>query len=193
MKKILFVNSCIREEDSRTLRIARSILQSIEKEVVIEEINLNKLPLIPYNNASFNDMSRCGPNPLYVDIAHKVADCDILFIATPFWDMGIPGLLKTFLEKLSLNEITFKDNGNTCVGICKCEHIFYVTTRGMDIPDGSELEQASPYLKAVGHLWGIEKLSMVSAWNMDYISEEEQEEKIKAASKRGQELIRGLL
>ena len=195
--KIAFVNSCIREKESRTLVIAKEILNSVKylPDVEIEEFDLNMLPLVPYNYASLNEMMIHGVDQLYFDISKKIASSDILFIASPFWDMGIPGLLKTFLEKLSIPDVMFIDNGKTCKGIAKFKHVVYVCTRGMDIEDGSPLEQASPYLKALQYLWTDhnDSFHMVSAYNLDYVSAEEIRKKSNAAIKKGIELMKEII
>ena len=195
--KIAFVNSCIREKDSRTLVIAKEILNTVKyrPDVEIEEFDLNKLPLVPYNFVSLNEMMAKGVNPLYFDISKRIASSDILFIAAPFWDMGIPGLLKTFLEKLSIPDVMFVDDGKTCRGIAHFKHVVYVCTRGMDIEDGSPLEQASPYLKALQYLWtdNNDGFHMVSAYNLDYVSEEEIMKKINAAIRTGIDLMKEII
>ncbi len=60
----------------------------------------------------------------------------------------------------------------------------------MDIPTGSPLEQATPYIKALSHLWGLGPLQTVSAQNMDYSSPEEIEARISAAIREGLEICR---
>lgn len=47
---------------------------------------------------------------------------------------------------------------------------------------------ATPYLKALSWLWGIGPLEVVSAQNMDYISETEIEERISKAIYEGLEV-----
>jgi len=48
----------------------------------------------------------------------------------------------------------------------------------MDISTGDQREQATPYLKALGSLWNLGELSVISAQNMDYSTPEEIEAKI---------------
>ena len=189
----MFVNSCVREKDSRSLKIARKMLSSLPDNVEINSIDLNEIELIPYNTKTFNEMCQNGVEQRFYNLSKKISECDVLMIATPFWDMGIPALLKTFLEKISVPDVMFHDDGQTCLGISKIKHLVYVCTRGMDIKDGSELEQASPYLKALGHLWGIENFHMVSAYNMDYVSEEEANRRIDEASDLGIMILNSIL
>ena len=66
----------------------------------------------------------------------------------------------------------------------------YITTRGMDIATGDELEQATPYLKALSWLWGIGPLQVVAAQNMDYVSAEVIEEKIAVAVAEGLQIAK---
>lgn len=101
-----------------------------------------------------------------------------------------PRILKCFFEHTSLYGITFTDNGRTCTGLCKAPKVLFVTTRGMDIPTGDPHEHATPYLRALGSLWGFGELTTISAWNMDYSSAEEIEAKISACITEGIELAR---
>lgn len=68
--------------------------------------------------------------------------------------------------------------------------MLYVTTRGMDIPTGDPREQATPYLKALGSLWNLGELTTIAAWNMDYSTPEQIEEKISACIAEGLELAK---
>ena len=117
--------------------------------------------------------------------AETVRDADRIVIAAPFWDMSIPAALKNFIELCSILDVTFKTNDKTCYGNCKAEKLLFITTRGMDIPTGDVREQATSYLKALSWLWGIGPMQVVSAQNMDYVSDSEIEEKIQAAIEAG--------
>ena len=94
-------------------------------------------------------------------------------------------MLKAFIEQTSLYDITFADNGKECVGLCKCEKVLYITTRGMDIYTGDSLEQATPYLKALSRLWGLGEIICVSAQKMDYVGQAEMDSRIDEAIKEG--------
>ena len=68
--------------------------------------------------------------------------------------------------------------------------MLYITTRGMDIDTGHELDQGTSYLKALSWLWGIGPLQVVAAKNMDYVSEEVINEKIQVAVEEGLEIVK---
>ena len=109
-------------------------------------------------------------------------------ISAPFWDMSIPSALKVFIELCSILNITFKTDDKTCFGNCKCKKLLYITTRGMDIETRDKLDQGTSYLEALSFLWGLGEVIVVSAQNMDYVSNEEIKNKINRAIKEGLEI-----
>ena len=193
MKKIIYVNSIIRKEESRTKRLIDGILDGFKDKVEIKEINLNELDLNPYNEVSYEDKVKNGTSDLFFNISKEIASSDGLIIATPFWDMSIPAMLKSFLEKISLFEVMFVSDDKQCNGIAKCPFMYYVTTRGMNIKDGDELEQGTSYLKALCWLWGIKKFEVTSCSNFDYLPETKVNEEIEAAIIKGRILLNNLI
>ena len=185
---MIFINACMRDKDSRTLKLARSIIRG----QAAQEINISEIEdLLPYTEK--NNPTNTEIEKRFIHMAEKIASCDGLVIAAPFWDMSFPALLKVFLEKLSIQNVMFEDNGKTCSGIAKCPYMFFITTRGMYIPDGSDLEQATPYLKALCQLWGIKQFDYVSAYNLDYLPEEEIEDRLEKATAEGKIKLNNLL
>ena len=104
------------------------------------------------------------------EAAESIANADRILIAAPFWGMSFPAVLKCFFEQVSLFDITFTDNGKTCVGLCRSPKVLYITTRGMDLPTGSYLDQGTPYLRALGSLWNLGEMTVLDVHNTDYIS-----------------------
>lgn len=186
-KSLVIIDACVRQADSRTLRIAEPILEALcPRFGNVYRYNLPKMRgLAPITPKSFAERG-AGKIPAWaLKAARRIASADTIVIAAPFWDMGIPAVLKCFLEQVSLFGITFDDNGKTCVGLCKGAPVLFVTTRGMDIRTGSVREQASPYLKALASLWGLGKVTTIAATNLDYSSPEEIEAKIQSAVLEG--------
>jgi FMN-dependent NADH-azoreductase len=183
MKKLIVIDSCMRAE-SRTKLILDAAVAELSKRYEVEIIDVNSVGLPPLDNVTYVDQRENGNiPPLAVEIARKVAACDRLVVAAPFWDMSFPAILKSFFENISLFDITFTDDGTTCSGLCKCEKVLYITTRGMDIKTGDPLEQGSLYLTALSFLWGLGEVITVAATNMDYLSPEELALRIEAAKK----------
>ena len=185
MKKLVVIDACIREEESRTRRIAEPIIQVLSKRYEIIRYNLTKMPMEPLTPKTYADRAAGIVPEWALEAARAIASADRILIAAPFWDMSFPAVLKTFFEHISLFDITFTDNGHSCVGLCKCEKVMYVTTRGMNIPTGDPREQGSSYLQALSRLWDLGIILTVAAWNLDYATPEELEEKIESATRFG--------
>ena len=52
------------------------------------------------------------------------------------------------------------------------------------------LEQATPYLKAIGTLWNLGELTTIAAQNMDYCTPGQMEAKISACIEEGLQLAK---
>ena len=189
MAKLVFIDATMRE-GSRTRRIARPLVDELGKRYDIETIRLDGAGFPAVDSRILHDRDSGIVPEEYAGMARRIAAADRIVIAAPFWDMSFPSELKVFIENMSLFHITFDSDDRHCYGLCKCEKILYITTRGMDIRTGDPLEQATPYLRALSYLWGLGELYVISAENMDYSSPDAIEGKISEAISRGLELCR---
>lgn len=189
MKKLLYIDACIRDEESRTKRIAEPIVKALEKKYDVQRFVLNDMDLEIVQRDLIRKRLNGMIDATVMSWAETVRDADRIVIAAPFWDMSIPAALKNFIELCSILDVTFKTNDKTCYGNCKAEKLLFITTRGMDIPTGDIREQATSYLKALSWLWGIGPMQVVSAQNMDYASVDAIEEKIKEAIANGLSIV----
>ena len=190
MKKLLYIDACIRNAESRTKRIATPIVEALTERYEVETFCLNEMELEIVKEDLIRRRNNGRIDPVVMGWAERVRDADRIVIAAPFWDMSFPAALKNFFELCSIFDVTFKSDDKTCFGNCRAEKLLYITTRGMDIATGDVLEQATPYLKALSWLWGIGPLQVVSAQNMDYSTEEEIERKIGEAIDQGLEIAK---
>ena len=191
MGKLVIVNACVRGAESRTLRIAEPVIAALSKRYETVRYDLPEMEgVTPLTPALFDERGR-GEIPAWaLEAARAIAAADRVLIVAPFWDMSFPAALKCFFEQTSLFDVTFTDNGKTCVGLCKTPKVLYITTRGMDIGTGDAREQATPYLKALGSLWNLGELTTIAAHNLDYASPEELEAKIASCISEGLELAK---
>ena len=186
MSKLVIINACVRQADSRTLRIAQPIIDALSRRYETVRYDLPEMDgIVPLTPSLFAERGR-GDIPSWAMAASKnIAEADRILIAAPFWDMSFPAVLKCFFEQTSLFEVTFTDNGNTCVGLCKSPKVLYITTRGMDISTGSYLDQGTPYLRALGALWNLGEMTVLDVHNTDYLPAEELEREIQSTIEEG--------
>lgn len=190
MEKLVVIDACVREKDSRTWRIASPIVEELSKRYETALFHLPRMKMEPLDPESYKERTE-GKHPSWAEeAAREIASCDRMVIASPFWDMSIPALLKTFIERTSLFGITFDSNDSTCLGLCRCKKVLFITTRGMNIHDGDPLDCGLPYIRAISSLWGLGEVECISECNMDYVSEQEIERKIEDAVSRGLKLAK---
>lgn len=187
MKRLFYIDSCLRS-GSKTKRIADALIYRLSDKYEVDTIRLSEYDFPVVKNDILNERSNGYVPEEYVQIASKIAAADRLVISAPFWDMSFPSALKVFLENMSLFNVTFASNEKECYGLCKAEKVLYITTRGMNIKTGDEMEQATPYIKAISKLWGLGELHVIAVENMDYSTEEQVEEKIQNAIEEGEAL-----
>ena len=178
MQKLVYIDACVREGDSRTRRIAEPIVAALAKKYEITAYYLAQMDIKPLNAESYAARVAGDIPEWAIKAAKAIAAADAVVIAAPFWDMSIPAILKTFIEHTSLFGITFDSNDRTCLGLCRSRGVMYITTRGMAIPTGSPLDQGTSYIKAISRLWGLGPVFTIAADNMDYCTPKEAEAKI---------------
>ncbi len=187
MKKVLFVDCCIRRGESRSKALAEHFLNELEKtgEYEIETICLMNENLSYFADGFFLQreslLEKGELNHPRFRYAHQFAAADKIVIAAPFWDLSFPALLKVYIENLCVDGITFHSGEDGLIGLCKADHMVYLTARGGIYTD-SDMEMGSRYLEQMCVFFGIEKYNCVAAEGLDIgvWSVEELMEKAKA-------------
>ena len=167
MDKILFINACIRP-CSRTLALAETLLQRLNGEV--EEVHLGETPLpvldlqrMEKRNqaAQANDYS----DPMF-DAAKQFAAADVIVIAAPYWDLMFPAVLKTYLENITVSNLTFRYSAQgRPESLCKARRLYYVTTSGGFI---GQNDFGFSYVKALAqNFFEIPKIHRYTAEGLD--------------------------
>ena len=99
MKKVLFVDCCIRREASRSKELAEYFIQKLEETGAYE---IERLCLMDENLSYFSDGFFFQREALLAEgkfdhprfrYAHRFAAADKIVIAAPFWDLSFPALL----------------------------------------------------------------------------------------------------
>ena len=179
MKKLLFVNSCVRGERSRTLELSRFYIDGFltaEKaagrswdveEVCLDEIEGLK-PLDSSELALRDSMLAAGDfSHSMFDHAKKIISADHVVIGAPYWDLQFPALLKIFLERCSVTGLTFiYNNEGIPAGQCKAKSLMYITTSGSPVGD---MNFGYEYVQGLCRLFGIPETYFASAEGLDII------------------------
>ena len=85
-------------------------------------------------------------------------------VAAPFWDLTFPAALRTYIEYISANGLTYHYEADGCHGDCRAEKLAYLTS-------GGDLEQPESlgvlYWKQLCAMFGSPAFSYVFAGGLD--------------------------
>ena len=172
MKKLLFVNACVRS-NSRTERLARSFLETLQGEYSIRECRLAGQRLLPFDEDMLRqrDLDIAAEN--FTDqkyaLAHEFAEADQIVIAAPYWDCLFPAKLKLYLEHICVCGITFAyTEEGKLKKCCRAQRMICISTAGGYLPKPSS---ADLYIHELGTLFSIEKTGFYVAEALDIFPE----------------------
>ena len=180
MENLLFINSCVRGERSRTLKLARRFLAGYQKahpDTVITQRDLcaeRLQPQYPEILAERDALWNAGrlDQPMF-EPARQFAAADKIVVAAPFWDLCFPAILKIYLERVTVADLTFGyDARGAMVGKCRASKLLYITTRGGNYA-GTDLEMGTPIMKALCTMYGIPELVTLAAEGLDDVRQDE--------------------
>ena len=179
MEQLLFINACVRGEKSRSLKLARRFLdrwQQAHPDGAITEVDLCKdrpVPQYPEVLAERDALWEAGKldYPMF-DLAHQFANADRIVMADPFWELSFPAILKIYLERITVTNITFGYNEQGAnVGLCKAGKLLLITTRGGNFsrPETAWMEMGARQLEALCAMYGIPSFQCLAAEGLDDI------------------------
>lgn len=176
MAQLLFVDACVRGEESRSLALARRFLSSYaathpSDEIVTRDLLHDRLePQYPELLARRDALAAVGKldDPLFAD-AHRFARADKIVLAAPLWELTFPAILKIYLERVSMRNITFAYTESGLVGRCRAEKLLLITTRGGDYsrPETAWMESATHELRGLCAMFGIPAFEVLCAEGLD--------------------------
>jgi FMN-dependent NADH-azoreductase len=177
MEEILFVNACVRGEQSRTLKLARHFLEQYramhpEDKITERNLMMDRLqPIYQETLAEEQTLQAAGrlDQPMF-EPARQFAAADKVVIAAPFWELSFPAILKIYLERISVVGLVFRyDEQGTPVGLGRAKKLLLITTRGGDFsrPETQWMEMGARQLEALCVLYGIPQFQCLCAQGLD--------------------------
>ncbi len=170
MKKLLYIDSCIRRGQSRTEELANSFLSDIGNHFIVEKVDITQKGLKCLNNQFLLEREELiakkeFTHPMFA-LANNFANADVIVIAAPFWDLSIPSILKVYIENICVDSITFGYDKSGLIGLCKATDLIFITTRGGSY-ENSFFENGTRYIEAMSKFWGIKNFHSIIAENLD--------------------------
>ncbi len=175
MKKLLYVDSCIRRETSRTERLAQVLLGRLlyEEGYELETLVLEEEQLAPLTGELVDartEGTKAGDfsHPVF-SYAKQFAAADAVVFAAPYWDFSFPAMFKIYLELLCAQGVTFNYSPEGIpTGLVRAKKAYYVTTAGGYV---SEWDYGWDQVKALCQLYfGIGDVKAFRAEGLDIVT-----------------------
>lgn len=190
MEKLLYIDGTLRESDSRTKLLADAFVNALADRFSVEKVVISKLGFTPKKFVDVDYFNPALPGEKEIAEAKRLATADVIVLAAPFYDMGLPSFVHAYFERISIDGYTFKSVLGSYQGLCRARKFIYITTRGALIEDNSPSDGASLYLNALSHLWGFQNLQVISASGLDVLPENIAMERLLGAISRAKRLAK---
>ena len=171
--KLLFVDCCIsqRGAESRTRALANAFLdafRSAHPDWEVETVDVAALNLAPFTPEMLNERDALASvgafdAPVY-DQARQFRGADAVVVAAPYWDLSYPAALRTYIEYISANGLTYHYEADGCHGDCRASKLMYLTSGG-DVERPESLGVL--YWKQLCRMFGIPEFGYVFAGGLD--------------------------
>lgn len=190
MAKLLYIDACIRGENSRTRALAEAYLdayRAAHPQDGIETVDLSQTALKPLDCAALQarDAAFGAWNERQFALARQLRGADRIVIAAPFWNGTFPATLHVYFEHVCVAGLTFNCVDDRYEGLCRAQECVFLTTRGGVYETGtSQLRDvATPFLESLTTMLGVPRVRVIAAEGLD-IAGNDAEKLLEAAKKK---------
>jgi FMN-dependent NADH-azoreductase len=171
--RVLRIDASARRAGSVTRRLADTLLQALDRQEggtkVAHRDLAEGMPLLDgdWVAANATDPSQ-RDEPQRQALAHsdtlvaEVQAADVLVIATPLYNFGVPASLKAWIDQIARARLTFRYTEQGPEGLLKGKKAYVlVATGGTAV--GGEMDFATPWLRFVLGFLGITAVEVIAA------------------------------
>jgi FMN-dependent NADH-azoreductase len=178
MSKVLYIKANAKPEgESRTFKIADKFVEAYKKHHPQDEIITLDLYKEDIHFLTVEDVMVHMSNEVeekdnaMKKYALQFKSADKYIFAEPMWNLGVPAILKAYIDYVSIPNITFKYSENGPIGLCQGKKAVNITSSGGDYTEGmaAEWDLCDKYLKTIMGLFGIFDYATIRASNLDVI------------------------
>lgn len=198
MSKVLYIKANSKPEGtSRTFKISDSFIETYREhnpddKIVILDLYKEGIDFLTEEGVMMHRPNPGeGKNHPILKYAYQFLETDKYVFSEPLWNLGIPAILKAYIDYICVTNITFKYTAEGPVGLCSGKKAVNITARGGEYSEGklAEWEMGNKYLKNILAFLGITDFTTISAENLDVIGQDV-EAIVGKAVKKAQELAK---
>ena len=181
MKQILVIESSPRGDDSASRRLTRRLterLRMLHPETRLVERDLAKDPLPHLDHRTVKAIFTRDPGEaeslrealrLSDQVTEEVLSSDLLVIASPMWNFGLPSSLKAWVDHIVRPGKTFRYTAGGVEGLAREKKAILVLASGGIFTQGpwKSWDTEEPYLRLILSFIGITDVQTVRAQGMN--------------------------
>lgn len=179
MSKILYIKANPKSDTgSRTFRISESFIEEYKRNHPNDEIITLDLYKENINFLTSETINMVKPvkgvpdrnNPI-LKYAVQFFEADKYVFAEALWNLGIPAILKAYIDYITVSGITFMYTAEGPKGLCTNKKAINITARGGAYSQGfmANLEMGDRYLRTIMGFLGITDFKTIAAESLDII------------------------
>lgn len=136
---VLLIDAAFRD-GSRTNRLVQYYLERFHSEDLVQTVDLGAQCPAPLDRVRLREYSDAVASGDYSHemfrYAKQFVQADVILIAAPFWNFGLPAVLCSYLELVCSQGVSFDmdENGNY-TSLCRAKKLVFFTTAGGQIPE----------------------------------------------------------
>lgn len=176
MSNVLYIKANPKSDTaSRTFRISEKFMEAYRQQYPDDRITTLDLYKIGCHflteevvNMHKQPAKQARQHPI-LKYAYQFAEMDRYVVAAPMWNLGIPAILKAFIDYVVVAGVTFKYTAEGAVGLLRGKKALYIVTRGGDYMGGpmADFEMGERYLRTIFSFLGITDFTTIAAQGLD--------------------------
>lgn len=170
--RVLRIDASARVEGSVTRQLADRMVDGMRKRIPMTVIQRDTAQGLPFVDAAWVDANLADPDARDASqrealagsdaLVAEVMAADVLLIATPVYNFGVPASLKAWIDQIARARLTFRYTEQGPQGLLTGKKVYILTaTGGTEV--GSAIDFATPWLRFVLGFLGITDVEVIAA------------------------------
>jgi len=179
MSKVLYIKANPKDNaSSRTFRISESFIEAYKgshpnDEIITLDLYKEKIDFLAYESVTKHGKPEPGQaeNDPILKYASQFVGADKYVFAEPLWNLGIPAILKAYIDYICVTGITFTYTAEGAKGLCENKKAVNIAARGGLYSEGfmATLEMGDKYLRTILGFLGISDIQTIAAEGLDIV------------------------
>lgn len=179
MSKVLYIKANAKPEgQSRTFTVSDAFIEEYKKnnpndEIITLDLYKEEIDFLSVEDIGdvFGPKTEDSKNHPILKYAYQFLEADKYVVAAPFWNLGLPAILKAYIDYICVTGITFKYTAEGPVGLCKDKKAVHIVSRGGHYLEGpaTGFEMGDRYLRVLFGFLGIVDFTTVPIEGVDII------------------------